>query len=90
MNPGIEFSASGGGPPEQPMPPHRLQPWYQAYIAALFESDKTRIQDRIQQAKRLVVLRERELLTHSADTPETRSLNNALNALIALSNYLDL
>lgn len=62
----------------------RSQPWYQAYMAALFESDRGQIEDRIRTAKQLILARERELLAARAELPEQRALNNALHALHAL------
>ncbi|HET9307385.1 MAG TPA: hypothetical protein VFO46_15280 [Candidatus Sulfotelmatobacter sp.] len=62
----------------------RSQPWYDAYMAALFESDRAQIEDRIRTAKQLILARERELLAARAELPEQRALNNALHALHAL------
>lgn len=51
---------------------------------ALFETDRTRIGERIKRAERMIVLRERELITHQLGSPEQRALANALHALRAL------
>jgi hypothetical protein len=56
---------------------YRLQPWYDAYIAALFESDRGQMDERIRTAKR-------QLLAARAESAEQRALNNALHALHAL------
>lgn len=66
-------------------PLHRLQPWYEAYMAALFESDRTRIADRIRQAESLILSRARELRNGQPDIAEQRALDNALHALRALT-----
>ncbi len=65
---------------------YRLQPWYVAYMDALFETDRTRIGERIKRAERLIVFRERELFSSRAGLPEQRALANALHALRALRN----
>jgi len=70
--------------------PHRRQPWYAAYMAALFEADRKRVRDRINYAEQLMVARERELLSQSSDFSEQRALNNALHALHALWSCLNL
>jgi hypothetical protein len=90
MNTDVEVLTNPGRLSGPPVPPHRQEPWYQAYIAALFENDKAQIHERIQEAKRLILLRERELVNRTGDQLEIRSLNNALNALAALSNCLGL
>ncbi len=73
---------------DSPQVLHRLQPWYAAYMAALFEADRTLMEKRIRFAKQLIVSRERELFTSVTDTAERRALNNALHALRALDSYL--
>lgn len=67
---------------------HQSQPWYGAYMAALFESDRKHMQERIRYAERLIISRERELLTSLSDTGERRALNNALHALRALGSCM--
>lgn len=69
---------------EPPQILHQTQPWYGAYMAALFESDRARLGERIRFAEQLILCRERELCTSLADTGERRALNNALHALRAL------
>lgn len=63
---------------------YRSQPWYEAYMAALFEVDRGQMKERIRTAEQLILSRERELLAARADLPEQRVLNNALHALHAL------
>jgi hypothetical protein len=78
--------------PSKPRPAdvfHRRQPWYEAYMAALFESDRKQIRDRISYAEQLMLARERELLSQSGDWMERRALTNALNALRALWSCLN-
>jgi len=69
--------------------PHRRQPWYAAYMAALFESERHRIRERINCAEQLILARERELLAQNNDLTEQRALNNALHALHALASCLN-
>ncbi len=64
--------------------PYRSQPWYLAYMDALFETDRTRVGERIKCAERLIVYREREMLGQKPGSPEQRALSNALHALRAL------
>jgi hypothetical protein len=64
--------------------PHRSQPWYLAYMDALFETDRSRMGERIKRAEQLIVCRERELLRAKPGLPEQRALANALHALRAL------
>jgi hypothetical protein len=63
---------------------YRSQAWYRAYMDALFETDRTRMAERIRRAEHLIVFRERELLASPASHPEQRALGNALHALRAL------
>ena len=67
---------------------HRLQPWYQAYMSALFESDRAKIVERIRNAETLIVNRSRELRIGPPDPSEQRALDNALHALRALASCL--
>lgn len=69
--------------------PYRRQPWYAAYMAALFEADRKQIRERVNYAEQLLVARERELLSQPNDFSEQRALNNALHALRALSSCLN-
>ena len=83
---GTEFQAK----PDSVDIPYRRQAWYAAYMAALFEADRKQIRERIKYAERLMVARERELLSQSSDFSERRALNNALHALRALCSCLNL
>jgi len=69
---------------------HKSQPWYIAYMAALFETDKKRIGERINHARHLILNRERELFAGQRDPAEQRSLISALHALEALRSCLGL
>lgn len=60
---------------------YKSQPWYRAYMAALFESDRDQIGASIRRAELMIVSRERELFAGSLDPKEQRALNNALRAL---------
>lgn len=68
---------------------HRSQPWYRAYMDALFETDRTRIGERIKHAERLMIRREHEFLSSKPGSPEQRALANALHALRALRSCFD-
>jgi len=67
---------------------HRAQPWYGAYMAALFESDRAQIEERIRVAEQMIHRRERELFPSFNALGERRALNNALHALQALDGCL--
>jgi hypothetical protein len=72
-------------PPTPAVPAaYRTQPWYTAYMDALFETDRKRVGERIKRAERLIVYRERELLGEKPGSQEQRALSNALHALRAL------
>lgn len=61
--------------------------WRELYVAALFESDNTKITDRIAEAERALVLRSRELFHESGDNiEEAEALDNAMYSLNALRN----
>jgi len=90
----VGLNSAGAGVPSfqskagQPQLPHRQQPWYAAYMAALFESDRKYMGERIRQAEHLILARERELRAEQAGSEERRALNNALQALRALATCL--
>lgn len=65
--------------------PYLNQLWYAAYMAALFEADRRRIEERIDVAAQLIVERERELSVQNTFTSEERALKLAARALEALS-----
>ncbi len=64
--------------------------WRELYTAALFETDKDRVQSRISDAEKAIVARARELFAVGADTiEEDQALDDALYALRALQNCLE-
>lgn len=67
---------------------YKNQPWYEAYMAALFESDRGQIGESIRRAEVLIVNRARELFACAFDPKEQRALDNALHALRALQGCL--
>ncbi len=67
---------------------YRTQPWYEAYMAALFESNRMEIVERIKRAELLMVHRERVLLDHREEVAERSALNMAFDALRALEYCL--
>lgn len=69
---------------------YKSQPWYEAYMAALFESDRGQIGENIHRAELMILNRERELFTGALEPKEQRALNNALHALRALLRCLKL
>ncbi len=76
--------------PETNEIPHRRQPWYAAYMAALFESERMQLRERIRCAEQLMLARERELSSQSSDSTEQRALENGLHALRTLWSCLNL
>jgi hypothetical protein len=65
--------------------------WRDLYTAALFETDRNRVPDRIAEAERAIVVRARELFSAGNDTiEEDQALDDALYALRALQNCLQL
>jgi hypothetical protein len=71
--------------------PPILQNWRVLYTAALFETDNDLIHTRIADAEKAIVARARELFSAGADTiEEDQALDDALYALRALQNCLDL
>lgn len=69
---------------------YKGQSWYEAYMAALFEADRSQIGESIRRAEFLILNRERELFRGPSDPIEERALNNALHALRALHGCLKL
>ncbi len=64
--------------------------WYEAYKAAVLETDWTKMDDRIEAAKSSIKLRLNELSMDHGGTPEERqSLADALNALEVLRRDAD-
>ena len=82
--------SSSQAKPESAEIPYRRQPWYAAYMAALFEADRKQIRERINYAEQLLVARERELMSQANDFSEQRALTNALHGLRALWSCLNL
>ena len=64
--------------------------WRELYIAALFETDRSRIPTRIADAEKAIVARARQLFAAGSDTiEEDQALDDALYALRALQNCLE-
>ena len=61
--------------------------WRELYKAALFETDRSKIPTRIEEAQKAIIERARELFGSSADTiEEDQALDDALYALHALQH----
>ncbi len=67
---------------------HRTQPWYEAYMEALFEHDPARMPATIRSAVNLISNRQREILVGPSTALERRALKDALHALNALQMLL--
>jgi hypothetical protein len=68
-----------------------LQPaWHILYEAALFETDKNKIPQRIAEAEKAILVRVRELFGTTDHIEEDQVLGDALYALRALRNCIDL
>jgi hypothetical protein len=63
---------------------HRREPWYQAYMEALFEHDPDRMPGGIRAAEELISRRQREIFVGPSTSLERRALKEALHALAAL------
>jgi hypothetical protein len=76
---------SGGATPSLPLMPR----WHDLYKAALFETDKNKLPQRIAEAEKAIVVRARELFATGRDTiEEDQALDDALYALRALQSCL--
>jgi len=65
--------------------------WRELYQAALFETDRHRLGEKITVAERALVMRGRELFfAEDMDPAEQRAVEQALNSLHALENCLGL
>jgi hypothetical protein len=65
--------------------------WRELYKAALFETDKNRLPERIAEAEKAIVARARELFNTTTDNiEEDQALDDALYALRALQSCLGL
>jgi hypothetical protein len=58
-------------------------------MAALFESNRKHMRERISYAEQLILVRERELRVQTNDLTEQRALSNAMHALHALASCLN-
>ena len=68
-----------------------LRNWRELYKAALFETDTSKLARRIQEARKALIFRSRELFKTSPNYDgETEAIENALYALQALENCLRL
>jgi len=66
-----------------------LQKWRELYNAALFETDTSKLPQRIEEARKALIFRSRELFQTSPNYGgETEAIENALYALQALENCL--
>ena len=66
-----------------------LRNWRELYKAALFETDTSKLAERIEEARKAIVARSRELFATSPDYDgETEAIDNALYVLRALENCL--
>lgn len=66
-----------------------LRNWRELYKAALLETDTSKLAGRIEEARKAIVARSRELFATSPDYDgESEALENALYALRALENCL--
>jgi hypothetical protein len=69
--------------------PGPLADWHKLYQAALFETDRREIPQRVAAAERAIVQRARQLFNSSADSvEEDEALDDALYTLQALQNSL--
>jgi 2-keto-3-deoxy-galactonokinase len=70
--------------------PGNMQKWRTLYTAALFETDRNRVRERIAEAEQAIVARARELFSAGNDTiEEDQALDDALYALRALQSCLE-
>ncbi len=66
-----------------------LRSWRALYRAALFETDTSKVPSRIEEARRALIFRSRELFKTSPNYDgETEAIEDALYALQALENCL--
>ncbi len=66
-----------------------LRKWHGLYTAALFETDASKLPGRIEEARKALIVRSRELFKTSPNYDgETEAIENALYALQALENCL--
>jgi len=68
-----------------------LPPWHELYRSALFETDRSRLPERIAQAERAIAARAQEIFGALTDTiEEDHAIDDAMYALRALRNCLSL
>jgi hypothetical protein len=66
-----------------------LRDWHELYRAALFETDMSKLTARIEEARKALIVRSRELFATSPNYDgETEAVENALYALQALESCL--
>ena len=66
-----------------------LRRWRELYTAALFETDTSKVPGRIEEARKALIVRSRELFATSPNYDgETEAIEDALYALQALENCL--
>jgi hypothetical protein len=64
--------------------------WRELYKAALFETNRSKLPERIADAERAIVMRARELFASTADTiEEDQALDDALYAMRALQSCVN-
>jgi hypothetical protein len=67
-----------------------VQSWRVLYRAALFETDRTKLPERIASAEQAIIARGRQLFGSCTDDSESQGLDDALYALRALKSCLRL
>lgn len=72
----------------RPLPAASPDRWKELYIAALFESDKSKIGERIERAQMAIVARRQESFVPGNHTQERQVLDTALLSLQALATCL--
>ena len=74
----------------QPAPNRYRYPWHALYLAALLETDKALLADRIKVAEEELIARESVLTTNMWDAVELSAIEDALHALEVLRrNWLE-
>ena len=73
-----------------PIPSARAYLWRDLYRQAIFESDRTRIPERIREAEMALMHRERELYRTSGSAGERETVITALDCLEALRACMDI
>ena len=86
----LRLATESGTPVLAPDVAYRMEPWYEAYMAALFEPERPKLAENLKLAERLMVSRQREIFGQSTATPERKALDKAFHALRALQLCLKL